>query len=132
MDIVVDTNIILATVLDEPEKEAIIHRTRGLRAVAPLVLPFELGNALAAMVRRQRLTPEQALAAYEATRRIPIRLIDVDIGRALELATSHGIYAYDAYFLQCARQRELTLLTLDRQMKNIAREIAIPLMEVQT
>ncbi len=34
-------------------------------------------------------------------------------------------YAYDAYFLECARKLRSPLLTLDQQMKVIARKIGI-------
>ena len=39
------------------------------------------------------------------------------------------IYAYDAYFLECALNLRSPLLTLDRRMKGIAQEIGIQVME---
>jgi len=41
----------------------------------------------------------------------------------------HSIYAYDAYFLECALALRSPLLTLDRQMKGIAEKIGIQVME---
>ena len=55
MNIVVDTNIFLASVLDEPEKQHIIELTVGSYIVAPTILPYEIGNALTALVKRTRL-----------------------------------------------------------------------------
>ncbi|NTW84460.1 MAG: type II toxin-antitoxin system VapC family toxin [Chlorobiaceae bacterium] len=46
MKIIADTNIFLAAVLEEPEKERIVQMTEGHELVAPDILPFEVGNAL--------------------------------------------------------------------------------------
>ena len=46
-----------------------------------------------------------------------------------DLAVRSRIYAYDAYFLECALSLRLPLLTLDRGMKQIARELSIHLVE---
>jgi predicted nucleic acid-binding protein len=39
------------------------------------------------------------------------------------------MYAYDAYFLECASGLRLPLLTLDRGMKSVARELGIEVLE---
>jgi predicted nucleic acid-binding protein len=41
----------------------------------------------------------------------------------------HNTYAYDAYFLECALNQRSPLLTLDRQMREIAKNIGIQIME---
>ncbi len=129
MNIVSDTNIFLAVVLEEPEKENIIQLTSEASIVSPEILPYEFGNALTAMVKRKQLSRSQALAAHDAVNSIPVRLVSVDIQQALKLALDHNIYAYDAYFLQCARQLSSPLITLDRRMKQVAREMEIELVE---
>lgn len=129
MKVVADTNIFLAVALDEPEKEWIIPRTVSAVLLAPAVLPYEIGNALSAMVRRDQLLGTEALEAHKAIQGIPTRLLPVDVSDALKLAASHCIYAYDAYFLQCARQMSCPLLTLDRQMIRVARTLGITLLE---
>ncbi len=53
MDIISDTNIFLAVALDEPEKDNIIQLTSESDAIAPEILPYEIGNALTAMVKRK-------------------------------------------------------------------------------
>jgi predicted nucleic acid-binding protein len=125
MKIIADTNILLAVVLEEPERQRIIDLTAEAEVLAPDVLPYEIGNALSALVKRRHLTAEQAMAAWEATRRIPVRLVPVDIGQALQLATDCGIYAYDAYVLHCARTLSHPLLTLDARMRQVAAELKI-------
>ena len=53
MDIITDTNIFLAIALNEPEKEQIIQLTSGVNIIAPEILPYEIGNALSAMIKRK-------------------------------------------------------------------------------
>jgi predicted nucleic acid-binding protein len=60
---------------------------------------------------------------------IPVRLVSVDIQKALKIALEHNIYAYDAYFLQCAKKLSLPLLTLDRRMKKVAHTLNLDVME---
>lgn len=97
MRLVADTNILLAVALNEPEKEGIVRATLGAEIVAPEILPYEIGNALSAMIKRRRLTGPETLAALAATRQIPVRLVSVDIAQALQLAADFNLYAYDAY-----------------------------------
>ena len=129
MKLVADTNTFLAVALDEPERPRILVATRGHSLVAPEVLPFEAGNALTALLRREILTPEQVAAAWDAIHAIPVELRRIDIRSALGIACRFGIYAYDAYFLECALSLRLPLLTLDKRMMRIARELSIHLME---
>ena len=49
---------------------------------------------------------------------------------ALSLAHQAGLYAYDAYFLDCAARHAAPLLTLDHGLKKAAKDIGIRLLEV--
>lgn len=129
MNIVSDTNIFLAVVLDEPEKNNIIQLTSKANAISPEVLPYEVGNALSAMVKRNQLTKDEALLAFEGIKSIPVRLVSIDIQQALKLALAYNIYAYDAYFLQCAKQLSCPLITLDKRMKQVAYDLNIEVVE---
>ena len=129
MKMVADTNTFLAVALDEPEKPQIVRLTSGHELVAPAVLPFEIGNALTAMLKKGAILAEHVPAAWDAVQAIPVDLRDLDMPAALRLAVRFGVYAYDAYFLECALSCRLPLLTLDRGMKRIARELSIPVLE---
>jgi predicted nucleic acid-binding protein len=129
MNVVTDTNVFLAVALDEPEKEEIVRVTAGVDVVAPEILPYEVGNALSALVKRKALTPEEAFVALEITQAIPVRLIGVDILQALKVAADFNIYAYDAYFIQCARFLSCPIISLDRRMKQVAAELGIGVLE---
>lgn len=129
MNIVSDTNIFLAVALNEPEKDYIIQLTSGSEVVAPEILPYEIGNALSAMHKRRQITHKEALSAQKATHHIPVRLVPIDLQKALKLAIDFNIYAYDAYFLQCAKSLSSPLMTLDKRMKQVAKELNIDLLE---
>lgn len=129
MELVADTNIFLAVALNEPEKDRIIRVTADCSASAPEILPYEIGNALSAMVKRRKLSVAEALQAEQSAAHIAVRLVRVDVQTALQIALEHNIYAYDAYFLQCARVFSRPLLTLDRRMKRVARALGIDVLE---
>jgi predicted nucleic acid-binding protein len=129
MMIVADTNTFLAVVLNEPERPRIIQLTEGHNLVAPAVLPFEIGNALTAMLRKRVMQAAQVVSAWDAVQAIGVELRAVDVRSALGIASKFGIYAYDAYFLECALKSRLPLLTLDRGMKRIASELNISVLE---
>ena len=98
-------------------------------AIAPEILPYEIGNALSAMIKRKQITHDEALSAQKVASLIPVRLITIDIQKALKLAIEFNIYAYDAYFLQCAKAMSRPLITLDKRMKQIATKLCIQVLE---
>jgi len=129
MKIVADTNTFIAVALEEPEKRKIIQFTVGKDLVAPEVLPFEVGNALTAMVKKRVLDPNEIISAWYAVQTIPVELRRVDIQAALGLAVQFNIYAYDAYFIECAVSLRCPILTLDHRMKMVARDVGIRILE---
>jgi predicted nucleic acid-binding protein len=129
VEIVADTNTFLAVALDEPERARIVELTTGHDLVAPEVLPFEMGNALTALMKKGVLQAGEVSAVWDAVQAIPVDLRAVDIREALGIAVRFGMYAYDAYFLECALGLRLPLLTLDKGMKSVARELAIEVPE---
>lgn len=129
MEIVADTNVFLAIALDEPEKGRIVQLTSEVSTIAPEILPYEIGNALSAMVKRRKLSEGEALEAERSAGRIPVRLVSVDVRPALQIALAHHIYAYDAYFLRCAWVSSKPLITLDQRMKQVAGQLGIEVLE---
>jgi predicted nucleic acid-binding protein len=130
VQIVVDASVILAVLLEEPERAVLVAATLGAELLAPASLPWEVGNALVAAVRRRRLTRDQARAAWTGYEAVPLRLIEIDIGEAIETAIDIGLYAYDGYLVSLARSRGLPLLTLDSRLMKIASGAGVQLLEV--
>jgi predicted nucleic acid-binding protein len=131
LDIVADTSVIIAVIADEPEKAAIVAQTQGADLFAPLSLPWEVGNAFSAMLKRGRITLEQAKAAIEVYERIPLTLTEIDLTQSLEWADRLKIYAYDSYLIVCALNRNCPLLTLDSGLIYAAKVAGVTTMEVK-
>ncbi len=129
MKIVTDTNVFIAVALDEPEKPRVIDITSGCELLAPEVLPFEIGNALTALMRKRLLDPDEIESAWAAAQAIPVELCALDIREALRIASRLKIYAYDAYFIECALKSRSPLLTLDRGLKAVAGGLGIRILE---
>lgn len=130
MQVVIDVSALLAVLLDEAHRQPVLEATAGATLIAPASLPWELGNALSASLRRRRFSLATARAAIAGFERVPIRLLPVDLTRALELAQAHQLYAYDAYFLATCRSVRAPLLTLDRGLRAAATSVNIALVEV--
>lgn len=130
MEITVDTSAIMAVVLNEPSKTRLREQTQGAELVSAPTLQWEVGNGLSALFKRKRLDLDQARMALKSFREIPIRIGEIDVGMAVELASDQDIYAYDAYILECARKYRTPLLSLDGSQRRIARRLGIEVLEV--
>ncbi len=130
MQVVIDVSALLAVLLDEEHRERVVTATVGTTLVAPASLPWELGNAMTASLKRRRFSLARAQAIIGAFDQIPIRLIPVELTEALALADAHRIYAYDAYFLSVCLAVRAPLLTLDRGLRAAAITERITLVEV--
>jgi predicted nucleic acid-binding protein len=130
MKVVVDTSVIIAVIANEPEKDALIVKTKGVELLAPHSLHWEVGNAFSAMLKRQRITLAQAQAAVAIYEQIPLQLLEVDLTEALQLADQLKIYAYDAYVIACALNEASPLLTLDGGLQYAAKAAGIEVWEV--
>ncbi len=111
MPIVVDASVIIAVIANEPEKDTLIRLTQGADLIAPRSIHWEIGNAFSAMLKRNRVTVEQVLKAIEAYAKIPIRYVEVELEKSLEIADTLGIYAYDAYLIRCALKYRSPLIS---------------------
>jgi predicted nucleic acid-binding protein len=130
MVVVIDTSALVAVLVSEPERGAVVRATIGADLVAPGSVHWEVGNAMSALFKRRRATLPQvqrALAVYAA---IPIRLIDTDLALALEIAAEHDLYAYDAYLMTCALAQRAPLLTLDQGLTRVASAAGVQLLEI--
>jgi predicted nucleic acid-binding protein len=130
MRIVSDTSVIVAVIAGESDRKKLIELTQGADLVAPPSLHWELGNAMAAQIRRGRLTLDQAEQLLRLYQKIPIQFVEVSLAAALEIAQERGIYAYDAYMIACAEKYRCPLLTLDKGLVRAAQEAGIEVLEV--
>ena len=130
MEVVVDTSVLIAVLTSESERAVLVERTRGTNLIAPASVHWEVGNAFAAMLKRRRVTLPEIEQALDSYKKIPVRLLAVDLTTALHLAAEHNLYAYDAYVIACARRQQCPLLTLDAGLARAARAAGVQLTEI--
>lgn len=130
MDVVIDTSALLAVVIAEPERERIVGATAGHSLIGPGSIPWEVGNAFSAMLKKRRVTFDEARKGLAIFETIPMRYVDVDLGHALAIAKKMNLYAYDAYFLDCALRHAAPVLTVDKGLQHAALKLGLRLLEV--
>ncbi len=131
MKLVIDTSVMIAALTSEPERRTLVRLTRGADLLAPASVHWEVGNALAAMFKRNRIDAKQIARVLRAYDRIPVRYIDIDLAAALDLAVEHGIYAYDAYVIACARKQRCSVISLDQTLLRVAKGAGVRVLEVE-
>ena len=130
MKIVIDTSVVIAVITNEMHKQHLIEITKGSDLIAPPSLHWEIGNAFSAMFKRNKITLDQAISAIKYYNLIPIRFYDVNLDTSIELSETFEIYAYDAYFIECALKQKANLLTLDKKLSEIAKRSGVKIIEV--
>jgi predicted nucleic acid-binding protein len=108
----------------------VIELTTQSDLQAPASLDAEIGNALSAMIRRDRISGMNAQKVIGQFAQIPIRRTAIRLTESLDLAAELNIYAYDAYVLDCARQFRTPLLSLDQKMITLAQQLQITTLEI--
>ncbi len=130
MSLTIDTSAVLAVLLNEPERPALLAATRRATLEAAASLPWEIGNALVTLSRRRAASVKAIRQAWAAFAAVPIRYVAVEVDSALQLAVAHGLYAYDAYVIEAARSSGSPLLSLDRRQTSVARALGIEVLEI--
>jgi len=131
MKIIVDTSVVIAVLTNEKNKHRLIELTKGADLVAPSSLHWEVGNAFSAMLKKKRITLEQAYRALAAYAEIAIRFFEVSLTEALSLCVKVNLYAYDAYFIACALRLKSPLLSLDEALLAAAEESGVSTIKVK-
>ena len=82
------------------------------------------------MLKRNRIDIIQAQLCLDAYHLIPIKFYDINLEHSLNLVAQLKIYAYDAYLIQCARQSNSSLLTLDKGLSLATKSFGIEVLEL--
>jgi predicted nucleic acid-binding protein len=135
LSFVVDASVILTMAFEEERVDTVARVWRALeseKAMVPGIFATELANALAIGERRKRITGEKVKRFVEEVARLPIEA-DTEgtlaaLTRALPIARTLHLTAYDALYLELAERLELPLATLDKQLAAAAKKTSIELM----
>lgn len=130
MNIVIDVSAILAVIVDEPERDRIIEMVAEHDLVGPGSIPGEIGNAFSSMLKQHRVNLKDAQRGLTVFQSIAIRYMAIDFENAISIAHANNLYAYDAYFLDCASRHSTPLLTLDRPLRRAAEKLGIHILEI--
>ncbi|MEQ9308227.1 MAG: type II toxin-antitoxin system VapC family toxin [Balneolaceae bacterium] len=130
MNIVIDTSAVLAVLLNEDSKNRILSLTKGQSLIAPQSLNAEIGNALSAMFKRERINLSLANKVISQFELIPIRKTELQLEHSIDLCKKLNIYAYDAYMLSCLINFKGTLLSLDQTLIQHAKNFGLNILEV--
>jgi predicted nucleic acid-binding protein len=125
MEMILDASAIMAVIVKEPEREKVIQLTKGVIIISPNMVSYEIANGLTKMMKKKVIEKERMINAFKYYQRIPIRQIEVDFKKALEIAWDHKIYSYDACYLESAKRLGLPLLTFDGSMARIGKKLGI-------
>jgi predicted nucleic acid-binding protein len=125
MEILMDACAIMAVIIKEPERDLVIQLTQNAVMVSPDMVSYEIANALTKMMKKKIIEKERMINAFNYFKKIPIKTIQIDIEKALEIAWDFKIYAYDACYLESAKRLNLPLLTFDGNMIKTGKELGI-------
>jgi len=108
MEILLDASAIITVIADEPKSQIVINCTQNTTIVSPNILSCEIANALTRMIRKNVIISEdQIINLIKSYKLIPIRLIDINLEKALKIAWEYKIYAYDAFYLEVAQRLQI-------------------------
>ena len=126
MEIVLDASAIISVIADEPEGYEVIKLTQDSIIVSPNVISFEIANSLTRMVKKGIIDNKEKMTdLIKSFQKIPIKFVENDLEKILEIAWNYKIYAYDAFYLETAKRLNLPLLTFDNGMKKIGIDMGI-------
>lgn len=135
MSVVIDASLTLTWYFDDettPAAEAILDRVSETGAVVPGLWRLEVANAFQSALRRKRISPEYRDESLTELTQLPIT-IDADSETyawttTLRLAERFGLTIYDATYLELAQRRSLPLATLDKELREAAAALNVPLL----
>ena len=124
--LVVDSNVVLAMILDEEQRGAVDALTTADPFwIAPDIIWYEIQNVLTGRVRRGRLTLEAARAMFRlASAMVEIVLPNTVNQDIIEIAVDCKLTFYDASYVALARELDIRLATYDQQILTGAPDVA--------
>jgi predicted nucleic acid-binding protein len=122
---VIDSSVIISYLMvDEkikPEHEQVIteHLHHKIVLIAPIILPFEIGNSLKSAILSKRLTSSQAIELFKQFFNLEISLMPINYHTVLSLSATHNLSFYDAAYFSLAAKLKSPLLTLDKKLLSL-------------
>lgn len=107
---------------------------RGSKAFVPSLWRFEVANGFVVAERRGMLSAADTaliLQNFEALLGNAIQIVQDSgsMSRVISVARTAGLTAYDAAYLQLAKQEQMPIATLDRTLAQAAEKAGVPLVQ---
>ena len=135
MSFVVDSSVALTWCFAEertPSTAALLEKVTENGAWAPSLWPLEVLNALLMAERRRRIEPDKRQELIGVLQTLPIFLDKETTAQAwtitTRLAERYRLTLYDAAYLELAQRLELPLATLDKELRDAANTLGVPLL----
>ncbi len=131
----IDSSVALTWCFEDeasPAADRLLAQLTDTGAVAPSLWPLEVLNGLAMAERRGRLTTLARHEKISFLQALPISLDHETAAQAwtttTRLAERYRLTLYDAAYLELAQRLNLPLATLDKELREAARALGLPLL----
>jgi predicted nucleic acid-binding protein len=129
---VLDSSVALSWCFEDertPATAALLDQLAESGAVAPLLWPLEVLNALTMAERRGRLDTERRQRFGDFLHQLPVKLDDETANQAwtvtTQLAVQFRLTVYDASYLELAQRLRLPLATRDEELYAAGRVLGV-------
>lgn len=122
---VVDASFVLSFLLREEDlvQEFFRDYINGKnKFVSSDLLKYEVGNSLRSAVVRKKINPDTAEKIYKEFLSLQINEETPEILEVLKIALLKNLSFYDAAYLSLSLTKNLPLLTMDKELKKLAKD----------
>jgi predicted nucleic acid-binding protein len=120
---VVDASAVAAVLFGEAHGATMAAHLAGETLIAPQLIDYELAHVCEKKIRRQTHQQDELLALFTTLEQIVIERVPVPPDEVVALALATGLSTYDASYLWLATDRDIELVTLDRELARVNAEI---------
>lgn len=114
--LVVDASVLGAVFFLEPEAAFLEKRLGGKVWVAPTLIDYEVGSIFLKKMKTHAKMRKELHDCYRLYCDARIERVEVPIHAVIPLAEKYGLTVYDASYFWLAKELDLDLLTLDKQL----------------
>ena len=120
---VVDASALGALLFGEPQADEVARKPSGASLAAPAILWFEIASICLKKIRAHPRSADKLLAAMRYIDRLPLRPVEVDHAKIVDMARKRKLTTYDASYLWLAVESGTKLVTLDKKLARSARSL---------